>query len=175
MKKTIILFAATIISVAYSHAQAPNFLWAKSAGGANGDYGESIATDSAGNVYVTGRFYSTSITFGTTVLTNAGSNTYDIFIAKINGVTGIEENSYNVPIKVFPNPTSGKFQLAIGNWSALGGAKGELEIYNVLGEKVYSSIINNQSSIINLESPAGIYFIQVTGNEKTDSQKIIKQ
>jgi hypothetical protein len=29
-------------------------------------------------------------------------------------------------------------------------------IYNVLGEKVYSSIINSQSSIINLDAPTGI-------------------
>ena len=58
-----------------------NVIWAKSAGGASVDAAQNIATDANGNVYITGLFYSGSITFGTTTLTNAGSNT-DIFIVK---------------------------------------------------------------------------------------------
>ncbi|MEJ8801250.1 SBBP repeat-containing protein [Pontibacter sp. H249] len=56
-----------------------NALWAKSAGGANSDYGNSVAVDGSGNPYVTGYFQGTA-TFGTTTLTNAGGT--DIFIAK---------------------------------------------------------------------------------------------
>jgi hypothetical protein len=62
-----------------------NVLWAKSAGGSFDDYGNSVSTDASGNVFVTGYFQSSSITFGTTVLTNAGSNTTDIFIVKYDG------------------------------------------------------------------------------------------
>jgi hypothetical protein len=53
-------------------AQAPDYLWAKGAGGTNHDYGLSIATDANGNVYVTGYFGSSSIAFGSTTLINAG-------------------------------------------------------------------------------------------------------
>ncbi len=56
-----------------------NFLWAKNAGSISLDYGKSIVTDAAGNVYVTGN-YGAPITFGTTTLSNSGN--YDIFIAK---------------------------------------------------------------------------------------------
>src|SRR5436190_20577711 len=63
-----------------SSAQAPNWLWAYNAGGANDDMGISIAIDNSGNSYVTGYFGSPSITFGSTTLTNAGN--YDIFIVK---------------------------------------------------------------------------------------------
>lgn len=55
-----------------------NVLWAKRAGG----YGDAtcVAADASGNVYITGDFFSGPLTFGTTTLTNAGSN--DIFLAK---------------------------------------------------------------------------------------------
>ena len=56
-----------------------NFIWAKKAGGANYDYGNGIATDAVGNVYVIGLF-SLTATFGTHTVTSAGD--YDVFIAK---------------------------------------------------------------------------------------------
>lgn len=58
-----------------------NFLWAQRAGGSMNDRGISVTTDIAGNVYLTGYFYSPTITFGTYTFTNAG-NVGDIFIVK---------------------------------------------------------------------------------------------
>ena len=58
-------------------------LWAKSAGGTGYDYGGiGINVDIAGDVYVTGGFSSTAITFGTTTLAHVGTGYSDIFIAK---------------------------------------------------------------------------------------------
>jgi hypothetical protein len=53
-----------------------NVLWAKSAGGAALD----IIADNIGNIFITGTFQSSTITFGTTTLTNSGAE--DMFIAK---------------------------------------------------------------------------------------------
>ena len=57
-----------------------NVLWANSAGGDYAEEGYTVATDDAGNVYVSGEFWSESVTFGSSTITNSGSA--DIFLVK---------------------------------------------------------------------------------------------
>jgi len=60
-------------------------LWSKSFGGSDWDEGYSVSVDSLGNVYITGRFYSSTIDFGGGALTNA--NIYGgsaIYLAKFD-------------------------------------------------------------------------------------------
>ncbi|MFA5782131.1 MAG: SBBP repeat-containing protein, partial [Bacteroidales bacterium] len=57
-----------------------NVLWAKSAGGSSSDFANSVAVDTSGNTYVAGLFFSSTLSFGSTTLTNAGG--IDIFLAK---------------------------------------------------------------------------------------------
>ncbi len=61
-------------------AQSPNWAWARSASDTNAEEGWSVATDASGNVFMTGFFIDSTITFDTTTLTNAGQN--DIFVVK---------------------------------------------------------------------------------------------
>lgn len=58
-----------------------NVAWARSEAGGGGDFCTGLAADATGNVYASGRYYSNSITIGTTTLTNVNNN-YDLFIAK---------------------------------------------------------------------------------------------
>ncbi|MBW6483696.1 MAG: T9SS type A sorting domain-containing protein [Vicingaceae bacterium] len=62
-----------------------NFMWAKSMGGTNNDFGNSIAVDVAENVYTTG-FFEGIADFdpgaGTVNLTSAGS--FDVFVSKLD-------------------------------------------------------------------------------------------
>jgi hypothetical protein len=60
---------------------AGTFKWAKSYGGTNTDYGHTVAADTAGNVYVAGRF-EIEASFGSTQLTSYG--TVDVFLTKLN-------------------------------------------------------------------------------------------
>jgi len=66
-------------------AASGDFLWAKSVGGVDYDYPQSIVADSNGNVYVAGYFEETADFdpgAGSAELTSAGS--YDIFILKLD-------------------------------------------------------------------------------------------
>lgn len=56
-----------------------NGIWVKKAGGTGTDYGQALATDAAGNSFITGYFEATAA-FGNTSLTSAG--TTDVFIAQ---------------------------------------------------------------------------------------------
>ncbi|MEO8148938.1 MAG: T9SS type A sorting domain-containing protein [Bacteroidia bacterium] len=64
-----------------------NVLWAKGEGGTALEIPYSIVVDGANNFIVTGRFSSSTITFGTTTLTLAGAN--DIFIVKYDAAGNV--------------------------------------------------------------------------------------
>ncbi|MGA2823422.1 MAG: SBBP repeat-containing protein [Bacteroidales bacterium] len=58
-----------------------NVIWARRAGSNGSDGAISVATGASGDIYITGFFDSSSITFGSFTLTNTG-NDYDMFVAK---------------------------------------------------------------------------------------------
>ncbi len=60
-----------------------NVLWAKSAGGTHDDIIRNLVTDSIGNIYISGYFYSSNIDFDIDTLFNASINS-DIFLTKYN-------------------------------------------------------------------------------------------
>jgi len=64
-----------------------NVLWAKSEGGSLEDNCYAVATDGAGNAYITGMFRSETISIGTIVLMNSAGwyPTTDVFLAKYDG------------------------------------------------------------------------------------------
>ncbi len=76
----IILFAALWLCL-YAQTPDPTWQWAVSGGGISSDYGQKIARDNAGNLYILGT-YSGSADFGTTTLTAQGGN--DVFVAKLS-------------------------------------------------------------------------------------------
>jgi hypothetical protein len=98
---------------------AGNIIWAKSAGGIYDDIGFGVAADGNGNVFITGYYYSPTISFGTYTLTNVGGG--DIFIvkydaggneiwAKSEGGT-FDDNGYGITVDPAGNPViTGFFQ-----------------------------------------------------------------
>ncbi|QKG54350.1 SBBP repeat-containing protein [Hymenobacter sp. BRD67] len=64
------------------------FQWASRAGGVNDDFapaGSAIVVDATGNAYITGRSYSTSVVFGSTMLLNPNTNG-SVYLARLTSI-----------------------------------------------------------------------------------------
>lgn len=77
--------------------------------------------------------------------------------------TSNEEGLIDVQIIAYPNPTSSSFQLKLDNSQF---TKGEIIIYNTLGEKVFQSEILNPKAEINTNLSKGIYFYQILNQKQ---------
>ena len=91
-----------------------------------------------------------------------------------NARTGVSENANQITITIYPNPTTGIFQLAMGNGQLTSAAT--LSIYNVVGEKIYvkdSKQLNASVTIDLSDQPNGIYFMQLKTEQNTITKKII--
>ncbi len=76
-----IFFTLCIITLLLSSpAFAVSWIWSKGAAGSGYDKATNIASDGQGYIYSTGYFNSSTLTFGTIILNNSGSN--DLFIVK---------------------------------------------------------------------------------------------
>jgi hypothetical protein len=88
----------------------------------------------------------------------------------ITAPTGVEETDSQTSISVYPNPSNGKIQLT----SNTQVENAQVEIYNVLGEKIFQTIINTASSTIDIsDKPNGVYFISITTEAEAFTQKIV--
>jgi DNA-binding beta-propeller fold protein YncE len=107
------------------------------------------------------------------------------FVDKTNRRAYMIENSSALPLgispfdvsnnllKIYPNPASSEISLELN--SDLKNA--ELSVINILGERVLTQYLGiSQISSIDISSLTnGIYFIQIRDNNKTFTQKFIKQ
>ncbi len=153
-----------------------NFVWAAKIGSTNNDVGNSVAVNSAGNVYITGS-YKGIIDFdpgtGTTELfTN--SNSVDLFVLKLGqSSTGINENAAASDFSFYPNPTLNEFSIVaskpINNET--------IEIFNSIGTLVYNSKSSGTNDVLDLSGkPVGLYLVNVKSNGKIiAARKIVKE
>lgn len=88
----------------------------------------------------------------------------------------IAPNNLNT-IKVFPNPTNDHITINYGNFATMNGYT--LKIINSLGQTVFTSPINQQSSYVDLStwSGNGIYFVHIIDGQSNtiDIKKIVLQ
>ena len=175
MKKLYIISLFAFIGLS-ANALSPAWQWAKSAGGINIDYGKSITVVGSGNSYVIGSFESSSITFGSTTLTNAGYEQF--FIVKLSDAsTGITElaNDGNT-ISVFPNPFSNSTTIS---FSLAQSEKVSVKIFNETGRLVKilvdESMKEGKHSVVwNIEDKnEGFYLLKFDSENCSKSNKLM--
>ncbi|MBI4930298.1 MAG: T9SS type A sorting domain-containing protein [Bacteroidetes bacterium] len=160
---------------------AGNALWAKGVGAPPQNAGGvGIALNTKGNCFVTGSFESPSMVFdGDTVFnTDMWGGSDNVFVAKLNSsdIAGVqEENNLLNEIIIYPNPTNGKIEVRSEKLEIRG-----LDIYNVLGKKMYSSnssqTTGSRQQAIDISSlPCGIYFLQIKTPIGVAVRKIVKE
>lgn len=93
-------------------------------------------------------------------------------IFKINPTAlGISEVNAKPTFNIYPNPTNGVFNLVVTGCDNL--QDNNIDIYNVMGEKVYSSTLRGQISIINLNAANGVYFLRLKTIQGITNEKLI--
>ncbi len=101
---------------------------------------------------------------------------------KSASILSADDGNENIPaglessfFKVYPNPTSGAFTLEFTREKPAGTV--HVEIYGVQGEKVLAtSLSGHKKYAFSLEGrPSGFYFMRVICDEKSGTDKIIKQ
>lgn len=90
----------------------------------------------------------------------------------INGVLSAESFEAN-QIAVFPNPSSGIFNIALGNLTA-----NSIEVYDISGKLILQKnqleINNNQTNIDLSTTSNGVYFVKISTENNTITKRIIK-
>ena len=129
-------------------------------------------TGSVGSIYIGGTVGNGGVIGSGGIITSidSGQKGSGGTLTSICSVTSVNENQMPVnSINVSPNPSKGVFQLKINNYKL--GIKNTVEVYNVLGEKVYAASLNpsnrgTSETLISLpigegRGGAGIYFVRV--------------
>ena len=78
-------------------------------------------------------------------------------------------------ITVYPNPSSGNFQVQFGSTSESGIS---IQLFNLQGHKIHESIINPENANYELGTnhlPVGMYLLKVTQNGHSEVVKLVKQ
>ncbi len=92
-------------------------------------------------------------------------------------ITGLTPPNNLNTIKVFPNPSNDHITIDFGNFASMNGYT--LKITNSLGQIIFTTPVNQQSSYIDLSTWGGngIYFVQVidTQNNTIENRKIVLQ
>ncbi len=88
-------------------------------------------------------------------------------------ITDIKENANENGANLFPNPTSGVFEIKTNSV-----ADSKILIFNSIGEIVYRSVFNSEKTIdlSNLNLNSGIYFVEIIPIAiGTEGQKLVKK
>ena len=100
-----------------------------------------------------------------TVYNNCSSDTLCKIIRIDSVVTNIKEYLLKKAVKIYPNPNNGNFQI---NYQLSEGQKGELTIFNIMGKKLFTYPLVNETDNLKISKSDvlknGLYFYQIVIN-----------
>ncbi len=170
-----------------------NTLYGMTVNGGQKGYGNLFSIHTDGTMYDTlhnfgsgtdGQSPAGSLTYDANALygmtKKGGTNLYGNIFKFKNALLGINTiTAAKGSVNVYPNPSNGVFEFGITNYES--GMKYNAEVYNMLGEKVYSSnypLTTNHNSLDISSQPNGIYFYRliaksgnIIGEGKIEIQK----
>jgi len=87
------------------------------------------------------------------------------------GTLGINENESNNQIKVYPNPAKDILTIETNS-----NKEQKIEITSLIGQTVYTTIINNKKAIVNTSAFAnGVYILKLSSDNETVVRKFVKE
>jgi hypothetical protein len=142
-------------------------VWCGSARDGGGDDNSTIATDPSGKYVYWGGDVAVTMIFGKDTV--IGSNIEPPFIARwqpcsnntegMNGISSVYDK-----VLLFPNPDNGRFTIE----QSAEKQDETIEIYNMLGEKIYSTQFEASKAQLSIDisnQPSGIYLYKVISEE----------
>ena len=137
--------------------------------GGNGKIG-TLTFTATSNTSLSGdiNFYLSDVVAVTKTKRVVSLNMLDGLVVFNPDLLGVNAISAEDGISVYPNPSTGKSQVSSSKYQI-----SRIEVYNVMGEKVYfENMVNSKSKILNLDLPAGIYQLKIKNAEKEIIKKI---
>jgi len=99
--------------------------------------------------------------------TICGNVSHDTITVTVSGVGVDEYQSKNQWVNVYPNPSDGDITI---QYKFLGTDKGEFELYDVFGRKVYAHTLSSDAPSFTLNGtslPSGVYYYRATQGQKS--------
>jgi hypothetical protein len=145
------------------------------------NYGEFTINDGTGDYVVDDKIFAYTPTIGD-VLDITGVTTYSYGAYKllprdandivVVSTTGLDDLSATA-VSIYPNPSHGKFYVQLGDAYQ---ANTKVEVFNVVGMKVFETYTSNFKSEIDLSGmKQGVYYVRVDDGNSILTQKIMKQ
>jgi hypothetical protein len=105
--------------------------------------------------------------FNPAIITNTVENEI------VEKTTGITNPQIQAALQVYPNPSTGLYQVQLSN----NLEATSFSVYDLIGNLIMSiENVNSNQAIINLENSAnGVYFLEVSTKEGKAVQKLIKE
>lgn len=129
----------------------------------------STSKKTADAIYLTGIF-SGSLILGNNTLTSSIAT--DAFLVKYSTHTAMATNEFNrQPFTAFPNPSYGNFQFSLNSIAI----EQDVCVYDILGNCILKKSFLKGGKIDLSDQPKGVYFAEISSNEKKYVTKLVLQ